>query len=202
MQSNNTVTLVSGDNQEFVVDLEIAQMSNTIREMLKDLNATELKMSNGTSGSEAAGTKHPIHLPYVASRELKRVIEFSEKFLHQYRSEGKPLPPEDIKPNPNMKFEPTEWQKEFLKMDYVTEGQILHNAVNNLDHKYLFHFLCQYVADVIKTMDVPQIREFLGIVNDFTPEEEEQIRKENEWVSDEPVKADEQSQPDPVTANA
>lgn len=41
---------------------------------------------------------------------------------------------------------------------------------------------CKTVANMIKGKSVEEIRKTFNIVNDFTPEEEEQIRKENEWV--------------------
>ena len=34
---------------------------------------------------------------------------------------------------------------------------------------------------MIKDKSVPEIRDMFDIVNDFTPEEEERIRKEDEW---------------------
>lgn len=38
---------------------------------------------------------------------------------------------------------------------------------------------CKTVANMIKGKSVEEIRKTFNIVNDFTPEEEEQIRKEN-----------------------
>jgi S-phase kinase-associated protein 1 len=40
---------------------------------------------------------------------------------------------------------------------------------------------CKAVANCIKGKNVEEIRRTFGIVNDFTIEEEEVIRKENEW---------------------
>jgi S-phase kinase-associated protein 1 len=36
---------------------------------------------------------------------------------------------------------------------------------------------------MIKNKSVDEIRNLFGITNDFSPEEEEQIRKENEWFA-------------------
>lgn len=38
------------------------------------------------------------------------------------------------------------------------------------------------MANMIKGKTVEEIRKHFNIVNDFTKEEEEQIRKENEWA--------------------
>jgi len=40
------------------------------------------------------------------------------------------------------------------------------------------------VANMIKGKTPEEIRKLFNIVNDFTPEEEAQIKKENEWAED------------------
>ena len=55
-------------------------------------------------------------------------------------------------------------------------------AANYLNIKSLLDLVCQTVADMIKNKSPQQIREIFNIKNDFTPEEEEAIRKENEWA--------------------
>jgi hypothetical protein len=43
---------------------------------------------------------------------------------------------------------------------------------------------CKIVANMIKGKSPEEIRRTFNIQNDFTPEEEEQIRRENEWAED------------------
>jgi len=38
------------------------------------------------------------------------------------------------------------------------------------------------VADMMEGKSVPEIRKMFHIINDYTPEEEEQVRKENQWA--------------------
>ena len=57
-------------------------------------------------------------------------------------------------------------------------------AANYLDIKGLLEVTCKTVANMIKGKKAEEIRKAFNIKNDFTPEEEEQIRKENEWCED------------------
>ena len=43
---------------------------------------------------------------------------------------------------------------------------------------------CAKVATMIKGKTPEEMRALFGIVNDFTPEEEEKIREENKWVEE------------------
>jgi S-phase kinase-associated protein 1 len=40
---------------------------------------------------------------------------------------------------------------------------------------------CRALADTIKDKSVEEMRAMFGIENDFTPEEEEEIKKQNAW---------------------
>jgi S-phase kinase-associated protein 1 len=55
-------------------------------------------------------------------------------------------------------------------------------AANFLDMKPLLDMGCKYIANLIRGRSAEQIRQTLGLVNDFTPQEEERIRKENAWA--------------------
>ena len=53
-------------------------------------------------------------------------------------------------------------------------------AANYLDIKGLLDVTCKTVADMIKGKTPEEIRKIFNIKIDFTPSEEEQVRKENE----------------------
>jgi len=57
-------------------------------------------------------------------------------------------------------------------------------AANYMDIKNLLDVGCKTVANMIKGKSPEEIRKTFNITNDFTPEEEEQIRRENEWAED------------------
>lgn len=86
----------------------------------------------------------------------------------------------------------TEWDGNFIKVENEELFEVI-LAANYLDIKPLLDLGCKTVANMIRGKTPEQIREmfkyillfltpFYSIENDFTPEEEEQIRRENEWV--------------------
>jgi S-phase kinase-associated protein 1 len=67
---------------------------------------------------------------------------------------------------------------------FTTPILINSQASNYLDIKPLLDVGCKTVANMIKGKSPEEIRKTFNITNDFTPEEEEQIRRENEWAED------------------
>ena len=67
---------------------------------------------------------------------------------------------------------------------YRETGLTLQQAANYLDIKALLDVGCKTVANMIKGKSPDEIRKTFNIQNDFTPEEEDQIRRENEWAED------------------
>ena len=57
-------------------------------------------------------------------------------------------------------------------------------AANYLNIKTLLDLTCKTVADMIKGKTPEEIRAHFNIQNDFTPEEEEEVRRENAWCED------------------
>ncbi|KAK8566037.1 hypothetical protein V6N13_021112 [Hibiscus sabdariffa] len=55
-------------------------------------------------------------------------------------------------------------------------------AANFLNIKSLLDLTCQRVADIIKGKSPEEIRTTFNIKNDFTLEEEEEIKKKNAWA--------------------
>merc|ERR1719491_2159596 len=54
-------------------------------------------------------------------------------------------------------------------------------VANDLGMRDLLDLACAKVASMIKGKSTEEIRKQFNIVNDFTPEEEEQVREENRW---------------------
>jgi hypothetical protein len=55
-------------------------------------------------------------------------------------------------------------------------------AANYLNIKSLLDLTCMTVANMIKGKTPEEIRKTFNIKNDFTPEEEEEVRRENQWA--------------------
>ncbi|KAH7332141.1 hypothetical protein KP509_20G070500 [Ceratopteris richardii] len=70
---------------------------------------------------------------------------------------------------------------EFLEVDQATLFDLI-LAANYLNIQSLLDFTCQRVADMIKEKTPEEIRRAFNIENDFTPEEEEEVRRENQWA--------------------
>lgn len=67
---------------------------------------------------------------------------------------------------------------------YMSDARIVYHvqAANYLNIKNLLDLTCQTVADMIKGKTPEEIRKTFNIKNDFTPEEEEEVRRENQWA--------------------
>ena len=57
-------------------------------------------------------------------------------------------------------------------------------AANYMDIKSLLDLACKRVAAEIKDKTPDEIRSRFGLENDLTPEEEEQVKRENTWCEE------------------
>ena len=159
------IQLQSSDGEIFKVDVEIAKQSVTIKTMLEDL------------GMDDAGEEEVVPLPNVNAAILKKVIQWA-----QYHKDDPP-PPEDDENKEKRTDEISSWDSDFLKVDQGTPFELI-LAAKYLDIKGLLDVTCKTVANMIKGKTPEEIRKTFNIKNDFTPSEEEQVRKENEWCEE------------------
>ncbi|UJR07686.1 hypothetical protein I4U23_011971 [Adineta vaga] len=161
--AGNKIKLQSNDGDTFDVDVEIAKQSATIKTMLEDLGMSE--------------EDDIIPLPNVNSAILKKVIQWAT-----YHKDDPP-PPEDDENREKNLADISSWDQDFLKVDQGTLFELI-LAANYLDIKGLLDVTCKTVANMIKGKTPEEIRRTFNIKNDFTPQEEEQIKKENEWCEE------------------
>jgi len=119
---------------------------------------------------EDTGLDINVPVPMVDSSTLVKVIEYLK--YHQ-RAEEETIP-ED---------EQTRWDKDYIKVDDETLFNTI-LAANYLDIKPLLDLTCKAVADEIKGKSPEEIRVRFNIKNDFTPEEEEEVKRENAWCEE------------------
>ncbi|KAK1393062.1 hypothetical protein POM88_012147 [Heracleum sosnowskyi] len=152
------IVLRSSDNETFEVEEAVAVESQTIKHMIED---------------DCADTAIP--LPNVTGSILAKVIEYCK--VHVTSSK------DDNETNKAAAEALKKFDAEFIKVDQdVLFDLIL--AANYLNIKSLLDFTCQTVADMIKGKTPEDIRKTFNIKNDFTPEEEAQVRRENAWAFD------------------
>ncbi|WCJ32700.1 SKP1-like protein 1A [Euphorbia peplus] len=156
--SSKKIVLKSSDGESFEVEEAVAVESQTIKHMIEDDCA-----DNG------------IPLPNVTSKILAKVIEYCKK--HVESGAAKAEDRSSASSDDDLKT----WDADFVKVDQATLFDLI-LAANYLNIKGLLDLTCQTVADMIKGKTPEEIRKTFNIKNDFTAEEEEEVRRENQWA--------------------
>jgi len=153
------ITFLTKNQKHITASFKPMMMSNTIKAIISfdepdDFDDTVLQ--------------NPIPLPEVDDNILKLIIKYCEYYYN----------------NTNSKEENENFDLNFIEIDdKILFDLIL--AANYLEINSLLDFTCKTVADYIKKCTTPQeIRHRFNIQNDFTPEEEEVICKENAWCTE------------------
>jgi len=153
MADDDYVTLQSQDHQEFKVEVGVVKMSKTIENLIED-----------------AGVDLPIPLPNVNGKILGKIIHYCKHHTENPDLDNKD---EDVSSGT---YVISEWDQEFCQVDHPTLFELI-LAANYLDIQSLLDVTCKTVAKIIRGKTPEEIRKIFNIVNDFTPEEEDQIRK-------------------------
>ncbi|KAF2860938.1 E3 ubiquitin ligase SCF complex, Skp subunit [Piedraia hortae CBS 480.64] len=159
---NFQVTLTSSDGVEMKTTRKVIERSTVIKDMFGDLGASS----------------EPIPIMNVTENVLRKVLEWC---IHHQND-----PPASLEDDSDSRKKTTdidEWDQKFMQVDQEMLFEII-LAANYLDIKALLDIGCKTVANMIKGKSPEEIRKTFNIQNDFTPEEEEQIRRENEWAED------------------
>jgi len=158
------ISLVSNDGVNIQVDRQVACKSVLIKNLVDDL---------GDSAFDS-----PVPIPNVNESVLKKVIEWCE-----HHKNDPAAATDDDSDSRKKTTDIEEWDQKFMQVDQEMLFEII-LASNYLDIKPLLDVGCKTVANMIKGKSPEEIRKTFNITNDFTPEEEEQIRRENEWAED------------------
>lgn len=160
--TTDKLKLLSSDGLEKEVARDVAERSILIKNMLEDCGPID----------------QAIPIPNVNGSVLAKVIEWCEHHKND------PAPTADDETDSRKKStDIEEWDQKFMQVDQEMLFEII-LAANYLDIKPLLDVGCKTVANMIKGKSPEEIRKTFNIQNDFTPEEEDQIRRENEWAED------------------
>lgn len=128
----------------------------------------------------------PIPIVNVTASVLAKVMAYCAHHLEEANSKLAEQKKDGDTDNyeegvPPTRFVRTGWDKTFLDVPQPELFELI-LAANYLDVKPLLNAACKTVADLIRGKTTQEMRAILHVENDFTPEEEEKIRKENEWI--------------------
>ncbi|KFK33480.1 hypothetical protein AALP_AA5G018800 [Arabis alpina] len=154
--STNKIVLISGDGISFEVTEAVAREFQPVAHIIEDDCAiTTTTISN------------------VTGEILSKMIEYSKKHV-----EEAPIDEEDKEGKKKLQI----WDEEFMKQFNMEILFQLILAADYSTNKGLLDLTCCTVADHIKDMTPDEVRTLFNIENDYTTEEEEEIRKENAWA--------------------
>ncbi|KAK1286810.1 SKP1-like protein 4 [Acorus calamus] len=158
-ETKKTVTLRSCDGVEITVGVEAAAMCRVLSDIMEDVNGDE-----------------PVPIMNVNARCLKKVMDYCNK--HVAVAAAAVTDGDDRKAvEEGMK----KWEKKYISVSTNDLFRII-MAANYLNIKGLVDLATQQIADLIKGKRTEEIREFFGIQNDFTPEEEAEYREKYKWA--------------------
>ncbi|XP_052201211.1 SKP1-like protein 1B [Diospyros lotus] len=146
------VILKASDDVVFEIDEAVAFQSEIIKFAIEDCN------------------DNYIRLPNVTSKILEKVIDYCKKHLEAEES-----------PYQQARDDLKAFDAEFLKVDQATLFDLI-LAANCLNIKSLLDLTCGAIQDMIKGKTPQEILKTFNIKNEFTPEEEEEVRRENQWA--------------------
>lgn len=157
-KEKSTITLVSEDGKQFEINVEAAKGSTHLSHFM-----------------EGGDPSMPMPLPKVKSHVLEKIVEYLEYYKNR-------KPKEIHKPLPNLPFTHLvdEWDAKFISLENRLIFELMLGA-NYLDIPGLLDLCGAKIAVEIRSKSVAEIRKAFNIKNDFTPEEEAQIREENRW---------------------
>jgi S-phase kinase-associated protein 1 len=154
------VTILLDDGTKFIVKKSAITRCKTIESMLEEFP-----------------TESDIELPVsqVANKEMAKIIAFCE-----YHSTT-PCSPLEKEHERKADIEQP-WDDKFIEITFE-EVLSLAKAADYLHNDDILQ-ICgkKFAQTVSKYKTVEALREALGVKNDFTPQEEEQINRENSWV--------------------
>ncbi|KAI6701043.1 hypothetical protein NL676_015367 [Syzygium grande] len=130
---------------------------------IEEIAAVQSKTLENMIDENCAST--PVPLPNITGKILAKVVEYCTKHA------------EDGADAESLRA----WDAEFVSVDHPTLFDYI-LAANFLEIPTLLNLACQSVADMIKGKTPDEIHKIFNIKSAFTLEEEEEVRRENQWA--------------------
>mmetsp|Transcript_2056 Transcript_2056/g.3027 ORF Transcript_2056/g.3027 Transcript_2056/m.3027 type:complete len:192 (-) Transcript_2056:651-1226(-) len=162
-EEGGTITLISSEGERFQVDASVAKMSKLVESTVDE-------------DEDEDDSPREIQLPNVKGTVLAKVIEYCEHFQTENMTEiSTPLKSSKIEDL----VQP--WYADYVKVEQVLLFELV-TAANFMDIKPLLDLTCLAVSVFIKGKSPEELRRIFNLSNEFTPEEEAQVREENKWA--------------------
>ena len=123
-------------------------------------------------------TSEPLIMPKTTKECMDFIVKFSEEFMKKDKNDQKRY------------GEPDQWEEESTEKKWfnttiatmpMPQILVLINTSTSLGFEALSNICCYYIAQSVQEKTTAEMRAMMGIPNDFTPEEEAELAKENEW---------------------
>ena len=160
LQSNDK----EGEARTFCIDVEAAKRSITLKNLMEAM-------------PDEDDDTPTIPLPNVSGPVLEKIMAYL-KHVHD-----NPDPDYDkVSEVDRRSADIPEWEKAFCDSVNMETLFNLILAANYLDIRSLLDVTCKTVANMIKGKTPTEIKALFGVTREFTPEEEEQVKRENPWL--------------------
>jgi S-phase kinase-associated protein 1 len=163
--AGKTLNLISSEGTSFNILVDRAMMSELVKTAYDE-----------DAGED--GAPQDIPLPNLTTSILDAVV----KFINQYATD--PMTPVE-KPlkSASVRDMVQEWYATFINLPQEQIFELM-LAANYLDLKPLLDLTCAAIALKIKGRTPDEIKAEFNITDDWTPEEEAQMRAENKWCEE------------------
>jgi S-phase kinase-associated protein 1 len=164
--SGKLVTLESNDGVKVVIPIEVANLCVTLRNLL------EFQSDRGEQGGKA------IPLPNISADCLKVLCDYGKDYL-----ENKPPKAPESEPGATKPLVFAAWEEKYKVIDPIKLTEMAKSA-SYIEFPEYLDLCVRAVASHIKGKKTEEIRATFKLVNDFTPEEEEALKKEHAWIEE------------------
>eukprot|EP00980_Cylindrotheca_fusiformis_P017943 scaffold5703_cov132-Cylindrotheca_fusiformis.AAC.2 len=164
--------IVSKEGDVHEVPIAVAKMSTLVATTIDD----DVDDDDDDDDEEGSNVRE-IPLPNVKDVVLQKVIEYCTHYATQEAMTTIQTPLKSSRIEEMVQ----PWYADFVQVEQNLLFELV-TAANFMDIKPLLDLTCLAVAVLIKGKQAGELRAMFNISNEFTPEEEAQVREENKWI--------------------